>query len=118
MYGKARVQFEQAARRNYALSLSNLGNIEYLEKNYKEALAYYMKALDRRPKDKTALLGIARAQYELENYPEADSTYAVVQNLYPKLAESYTYLTSVSDGLARASSAATRRTGGAEWNEE
>ena len=37
---------------------------------------------------------------------------------YVELAESYTYLTSASDGLTRASSAATERTGGAEWNEE
>ena len=63
---------------------------------------------------------MARAQFELENYSEAGDTYRVVQGIDPALAGDYPYLAAASgeEGLARASGAATQRTGGAAWIDE
>ena len=117
-YDEARAEFERAVRANHAPALINLGNIAYLRKDFEGALRHYQQALSRTPDNKTALLGLARAQFELEHYQEAGKAYAAVRTLDPKLAGEYTYLASISGGEARASAAAVQRTGGSTWSEE
>jgi tetratricopeptide (TPR) repeat protein len=120
IYDDARKQFELAIRSEYLPALVNLGNVSYLQGRYEEALTYYGRALERSPNNKQALLGVARAQYELENYSEAGNAYEVVRDIDPDLAAGYAYLASASsnEGLARASAAAALRTGGAAWLED
>jgi tetratricopeptide (TPR) repeat protein len=118
-YAEARTEFERAARAGFAPALTNLGNVAYLQKDYGAAIRYYQQALDRAPSSKVALLGLARAQYEMDSYADAERTFARVQELDPKLAASYVYLASRGgEGTARASASATQRTGGAAWSEE
>ena len=80
--------------------------------------ATYQEALGRAPNSKAALLGLARAQYELENFPEAGRAFAMVESLDPKLASGYAYLASRTEGAARASASASQRAGGGAWSEE
>ncbi len=117
-YEEARAEFERAVQATHAPALVNLGNIAYLQKDFSGALRYYQQALGQAPDNKTALLGLARTQYELENYPEAGRVYAAVRGLDPKLATEYAYLASTTGGEARASAAAVQRTGGSAWSEE
>jgi len=114
---QAKAEFERAARQAYAPALTNLGNIAYLQKRYPEAISFFQRAISQNGDQKTALIGLARAQYELENYAEADRAYAQVRSADPALAGKYPYLISRTDGAARASSAADRE-GRAAWNEE
>lgn len=117
MISEAKVEFEKAARSGYAPALTNLGNIFFLQKNYRDAINYYQRAVSQKAENKTALIGLARAQYELENYTEAGKAYAMVQKADPLLAGQYPYLVSRSDGVARASSAGDR-SGKAAWDDE
>ncbi|MFA6507810.1 MAG: tetratricopeptide repeat protein, partial [Treponemataceae bacterium] len=114
---QARAEFEKAGRLSYAPALTNLGNIAYLQKKFVEAISYFQRALSQKTDNKIALIGMARAQYEMENYAEADRAYAQVQKTDPSLAGQYSYLVSRTEGAARASSA-TERIGRAAWNEE
>jgi len=114
---QARSEFEKAGRLGHAPALTNLGNIAFLQKKFLDAIIYFQRALSQKTGDKTALIGLARAQYEVENYPEANRVYAQVQQADPQLAGQYSYLVSRTEGAARAASAADRA-GRAAWNEE
>jgi len=117
MLEQAKAEFEKAGKQGYGPSISNLGNIYYLQKKYPEAIHQYQAALALVPSDKTALIGLARSQYETENYAESSKAYALVQKSDPSLAGQYPYLVSRTDGAARASSAG-ERGGKAAWNED
>jgi tetratricopeptide (TPR) repeat protein len=118
MLSEARTEFERAARGGYSPAVTNLGNVAYLQKDYQAALANYQQALRAAPGSKAALLGLARTQYELENYPDAGRAFAQVKDLDPKLAAGYPYLASRTEDAARASAGAAQRTTGAAWSEE
>ncbi len=113
----AKIEFEKAGKLNFGPALANLGNIAFLQKKYPDAIGYYQRALAQKAEDKTALLGLARTQYELENYLEVDKAFARVQLADPTLANQYSYLVSRADGTARAASAG-ERIGRAAWNDE
>jgi len=114
---QAKIEFEKAGKLNYGPALTNLGNISFLQKKYPEAIGFFQRALVQKAEDKTALLGLARTQYELENYLEVDKAFARVQLADPSLATQYSYLVSRTDGTARAASAG-ERIGRAAWNDE
>ena len=118
MLNEARAEFDRGARVGHLAALTNLGSVAYLQKDYVKALECYQKALAASPGNKVALLGLARSQYELDNFADAERAYAMVTELDPKLAGAYAYLTSRSEGAARASAGAAQRTGGAAWSEE
>jgi hypothetical protein len=118
LLAEARAEFERGSRAGHTPALTNLGNVAYLQKDYAKALDCYERALKALPDNKVALLGLARTQYELDNFPGAERAYAMVTDLDPKLASEYSYLTSKSEGAARASASATQRTGGTAWSEE
>jgi hypothetical protein len=76
----------------YVPALVNLGNIAYLEGNTKTALQYYERAQKKSPDKAVVLLGIARANHELENYGKVTEAYARLKTVDAKLASGYTYL--------------------------
>ena len=47
--------------------MNNLGNIASLQKKYTEALAWYKKALELEPDNKTALKNLNRLQADLDS---------------------------------------------------
>ncbi len=102
---KAKNQFQQAADAGYVHSMVNLGNILFLEKMFEEALDYYEQVEDEQPNNVKALLGIAKANYELENMGTVKRTFEKIQQKNPDLAEQFSYLVSASDDSARASAA-------------
>ena len=97
-----------ADSRGYAPAMINVANIYYLRGEYARALRYYTDASERMENNETALLGVARAQYGLENYGEAERTFAQVAAAAPALAERFSHLGSATETGARASAAATR----------
>lgn len=120
LYAEAKPEFERAVAAGYAPALVNLANVDFLLKDYEAAAALFEKALEAQPDNKAALIGLARARYELDAYAEADQLFARVRSMDPALAERYAYLSSKVDaGLAlRASSAAADRGGGMTWDQE
>jgi tetratricopeptide (TPR) repeat protein len=120
LYAKAKVEFEKAAVMGYAPALVNLANVAFLLKDYEEAADNFEKALASQPENKSALIGLSRARYELDAYAEADELFARVRAIDPALADRYAYLSSkVEVGQAlRASSAAADRGGGMTWDQE
>ena len=114
---KAKVQFEAAAKRDYAPALINMGNILFLEEKYDEALTYYERADDLRPGTTSALVGIAKVNYELENHGSVKRAYEQIQRKDPDLAARFGYLVSgEGEATGRASAAMIRET--VVWDEE
>jgi tetratricopeptide (TPR) repeat protein len=120
LYEEAKVEFEKAVAKDYDPAVINYANVCFLLKDYENAAAYFERALTMQPDSKAAIIGLARARYELDNFAEADDLFARVKAVDPKLAEQYAYLQSkVDTGKAlRASSSATDRGGGMTWDEE
>ena len=63
----------------------------------------FSTALDVDPENKSALAGLARASYGLEDYRACDEAYEKLSEVSPELAERYSYLAS-GTGTQRASS--------------
>ena len=117
-YDEARAQFERAtAVSTSAPALVNLGNLEFLQGNISSALERYQAALVASPENRTALLGVARSQYELGNAANAREAHIELARVAPEVAAEYSYLASGASTSERASG------GGAEpfdllWAEE
>jgi tetratricopeptide (TPR) repeat protein len=113
----ARVQFEAAAAEDYVPALCNLGNVAFLERKYEEAVTHFEKAMRLQPDAKAALLGLARASYELDLFAQSDALFSAVRQLDPELADRFAYLsTGVAGSASRASAAAERRS--MLWSDE
>lgn len=116
---KAFDAFSKASELGYAPAYTNLANVAFLQKNFDAAITYYEAALKLKPDNKAALIGLARAKYEVDAYADADELYARVLRADPALAGRYAYLSShVAPTTARASSAAADRGGDTAWDEE
>ncbi len=88
VFDKARAQFLEALkRRENPAALVNLGNIAYLEDKPREAVGWYERALKVSPKSGVALLGLARALYELEDFTALGAAVARLKEASPELAE-------------------------------
>jgi tetratricopeptide (TPR) repeat protein len=118
LYDEAKAEFEKAVALNYTPAIVNLANVAFLLKDFQAAADYFQKALNVQPTNKAALIGLARAKYELDNFAEADDLFAQVKTIDPSLADQYSYLASkVEVGQAlRASSAAADRGGSMTWD--
>ena len=93
LYDKAVVQFEKILRTvEYVPALINMGNIGFLNKDFKGALEYYQRAFIKEPDNPKVLLSIARASHELENYGTVGEFYEKLKLLDPELAEQFAYL--------------------------
>lgn len=110
LYKEARDSFSQSVAKGSRSAVVNLANIALLLKDYPEAARLYGEILKDDPKNKVALIGLARAKYEMDAFADADDLYAKVNRLDPTLAARYAYLSSSpsSSSGARASSAADR----------
>jgi len=118
LYAESKAQFEKAVAQDYSPAMINYANVCFLLKQYDTAATYFKKALDVQADNKAALIGLARARYELDNYAEADELYARVKSVDPALAEQYAYLQSKVDvGNALRASAADHR-GAVNWDGE
>lgn len=118
LYKEARAAFAESVSKGSRSAVVNLANVALLLKDYPEAARLFQEVLKDDPTNKVALIGLARARYELDAFAEADDLYAKVNKLDPALAARYSYLSSRSaSGSARASSAADR--GGQNvWSDE
>jgi len=83
----------------------NLGNIAYLGGKYQEAYEYYLKAVGLKSDNAVAVLGLARAAYELGKKPETDSAMSDLKRLSPMQADKYAYMSPGGSAAARAASA-------------
>ena len=101
-------QLSESAKAGCRQAWTNLGNVAYLRKDFKLALSYYQWAYKLDGDDDNALLGIARCQYELEDFDASDSAYAELRARDPKLAGKFGYLASIFGGEGRAWSLAER----------
>jgi tetratricopeptide (TPR) repeat protein len=102
----ARTQFEQITKNSKdvpASTLINLGNLSYLEGNYQEAFDYYNKALQKDAESVIAILGKARAAYELRKDEEVKKAYDLLLKAAPDTAKNFAYLDSSATGSGRAS---------------
>ncbi len=109
MYDKAKVNFARAAKADYVPALVNLGNISFIHSKYKDALKLYEKAYKKNPDSTAVLLAVARAQFELEKYPEAQEYYRQAELLDPEAASRFAYISGGSDSTGRAADASERK---------
>ena len=84
-------------------ALVNLGNIYYLDRDFRSAKNYYERAYNVEPSNSAALLAVARVNHDLENYRLAEQLYAQLKTRSPALAERYSYLEMRGEEAARAS---------------
>ena len=117
-YDEATAQFRKAIRMesSYISPLINLGNIHFLNENSNEALLWYQKAEKINPLNTKVIAAIARTQYELEEYQQAEMRYVKLKELAPTLAADYAYLGNESSFAGRASAGTSR--GITLWAEE
>lgn len=86
-------QFSQVvSQREYGPALVNLGHIAYLGGDFEQAVSYYTRAIPASSNPANAMVGLARAEYELENYEAVDRTIADLQEKDPGAASEISYL--------------------------
>ncbi len=108
LFVEADDQFKRARRKGYKPALLNTANVYFARKQYEIALEWYRKVLETDKNNDLAMLGIARCQYELENYDECDAAFDIVRNRNPALAAEYTYLGAFEETVGRSFSLADR----------
>jgi hypothetical protein len=113
-------QFEQVVgQREYGPALVNLGHIAYLQGDFDLAVQYYNRAIPASADSSKALVGLAKAEYERENYRVVDDALAQLQDSDPAAAEEIAYLgTGFTGDGNRASAALERNVTGSAWDEE
>lgn len=114
LYDEAVEEFERIGR-DYVPAMTNLGNISYQRQDYIKAIDWYERALEADPGNKVALLGSARANYEIENFGSVKILYKTLEEMDSRLADRYAYLISVSEDTGRAASAVFRES--AVWED-
>lgn len=103
-YDQARQQFSAVLQvSTYVPALINSGNVAYLSQNYEAARQEYQKVLDIVPRNRAALLGLARTEYVLKNYTAANIMYAKLQSIYPEIAGRFSFLGTDGGNRGRAS---------------
>jgi tetratricopeptide (TPR) repeat protein len=103
---KAEAQFQEALKTSeYVPALVNLGNLRLHGKLTKEALGFYQRAAAVAPHDPAVLLGLARSNYELQNYELVKEEYDELQTRSPELAAQFSYLGMQGEQAAKASEA-------------
>jgi tetratricopeptide (TPR) repeat protein len=96
------------AREEYVPALVNLGNLSFRALDMEKALSFYERAYRAAPDDANALLGMARASQELEDYPTMAVMYEKLTRAAPELARQFSSL-----GLKGAESTRAAETAGA-----
>jgi tetratricopeptide (TPR) repeat protein len=90
---KAETSFKQAlAKSLYLPALLNLGKLCSINKQWKDAFAYYQKANEMIPDNPQVILALTRVNLELQKYDDAKQTYNKLKSLDPEFASQYAYL--------------------------
>ncbi len=93
LYDRAKAEFLKAtAKEEYAPALVNLGNLSYLEKDFKIAQSFFQRAYVKEPGNPKVLLALARANHGLENYGSSKELYEKLKIIEPNLAAQFAYL--------------------------
>jgi hypothetical protein len=108
MFKESWKELSSSAQAGNQVAWTNLANVAYLRKDYKLALQYYQWSYSQNNADDNALLGMARCQYELEDFDSSDSAYALLESRNASLAGKFGYLASIYGGQGRAWSLADR----------
>lgn len=110
LYNEAETEFQRSALRDvsYVAPLINLGNISYLREDHFRALDFYRQAEVLRPDSIAILAGLARTQYELEQYEGARDDYNRLVVRDPEIANEYAYIGDQSSAVGRAAAAQDR----------
>jgi tetratricopeptide (TPR) repeat protein len=117
-YGKldeARGWFERASLNNHVPAIVNLGNVSYLRGDLREARRHFQRASRISPDNPDVLIGLARVQFDLENYQDARSNMELAKVIAPERAEPFAYITGGGTQTGRASSAQRRTI--IDWSE-
>lgn len=103
---KAEVQFQTIIKKSeYVPAFVNLGNLRFRDHNIDDALALYERAYKLAPHDPYVLLGLARANQELQNYGIVKKQYDELRTLSPELASEFSYLRLEGEEATRAADA-------------
>lgn len=117
LLSEAETEFLKLEKQDYVPALINLGNLAFLKPDPKAALAYYSRAVKKDATSAKALLGVARANHEQENYGAAQEAYAALKKVDPSLAAQYAYL-ELKGTEAEQAAKAGKVTGKVEWEEK
>jgi tetratricopeptide (TPR) repeat protein len=100
---KAEAQFQAAIKSTeYLPALVNIGNLRFLANKNDDALAFYQRAYKQASHDPMVLLGLARANHELQNYGIVSKEYDELRSLAPGLADQFAYLRLQGEEATRA----------------
>jgi tetratricopeptide (TPR) repeat protein len=108
MLAKAEQQFTIAARSGNTHAKVNLGNVAFMQQRYDAGLNHYQTVLRTEPDNSYAILGSARAHYEMNNFFSSDAYYSRLRQRDRGLAQNYSYLVSFFENRGRAYSMADR----------
>jgi len=115
---KAAAQFQAAIKTSeYVPALVNLGNLCFRDARTDDSLAFYERAYKQAPHDPLVLLGLARANHDLQNYGSVKKEYDELRTLNPELANQFAYLRLQGEEATRAAEAS-QATGILVWEEE
>lgn len=114
-YVPAAEAFERALRIDpqYRSAKVNLANIRFLDGDYNAALDAYTDVVEDleaagaadTPLAAQVLLNISRAQYELEEFDEARSTFAQAEEINSEVVSEFAYIGTATEGAGRAAEA-------------
>jgi tetratricopeptide (TPR) repeat protein len=102
LYDQARVEFERAAAAQHLPAYINLGNLAFIQKDNNEARKKFNEVLRIDPNNLAALVGLAKVDYESENYGSVKNLYAQIEVLNPETAARFSYLVSSISVTSRA----------------
>ncbi len=100
MYAEAKTQFEKAVAQGFAPGITNLANVAFLLGDYRTAADFFKKSLALNPDNGGALIGLARTEYELDDFAGADKLYRRLKTLDPAAAAPFSYLSAHVDSPA------------------
>jgi tetratricopeptide (TPR) repeat protein len=120
MLDEAEAQFEIAVEAtDYVPAMVNLANVWFISGQYRQAEQMYRRALEIDGDNPTALLGLARCEYELGDFGSAQATHHQLEAVEPSLAADYPYLGSPeADQPTARSSGYMSRTPAVIWEDE
>jgi tetratricopeptide (TPR) repeat protein len=107
---KAEQEFKLVlAKKPYLPTLLNLGHLYFTQGNWQNALLSYQQASEMDPRNPHTLLALARVNQELQNYPDAKSSYEKLKAVDPTLAGEFAFLGEGKETGARAADIQTER---------
>jgi tetratricopeptide (TPR) repeat protein len=100
---KAENQFKLVlSKKPYLPTMLNLGHLYFTKGDWKNALLSYQQASEMDPRNPRTLLALARVNQELQNYPDAKSSYEKLKAVNPELASQFAFLGEGKETGARA----------------